>query len=423
MSIGIRIQNTMGYCKFVAGCVGGAGLAVAYQMEAIGLALTAIGGIGCLWAIASSRNTSGERDLNSGRIVSNNREQIAAQASGLMIPDMDDRTRNAIIETVARIPVNERGQVIGLVSRYPQMCNTTNILQIISDIARIPANEREQVTHLVSRLIRPHMLSMSISAIFTEAASIPVNGREQVTHLVSRLIHPQMHGIGISFIIRSVASIPANEREQVINLVSRLIHPQMDSLQICLIIGTVASIPANERVQFINLASRLFTQDRANFGITIATFARIPANERVQFINLVSPLIHPQMPSIATYSIIESVASIPVNEREQAITLAFRLINQETDALDRSRIIANAISEVPASNRTQALYKNLALEQNVNIYHQIPASVLDYEMCKIAVTKSGYWLQYVPPQHKTEELCALAIRHHPEFGKYCSNKN
>ncbi len=246
MSIGIRIQNTMGYCKFVAGCVGGAGLAVAYQMEAIGLALTAIGGIGCLWAIASSRNTSGERDLNSGRIVSNNREQIAAQASGLMIPDMDDRTRNAIIETVARIPVNERGQVIGLVSRYPQMCNTTNILQIISDIARIPANEREQVTHLVSRLIRPHMLSMSISAIFTEAASIPVNGREQVTHLVSRLIHPQMHGIGISFIIRSVASIPANEREQVINLVSRLIHPQMDSLQICLIIGTVANA-GNER--------------------------------------------------------------------------------------------------------------------------------------------------------------------------------
>ncbi len=362
MSIGIRIQNTMEYCKLAAGCVGGAGLAVAYQMGAIGLALTAIGGIGCLWAIASSRNTSGERDLNNGRIVSNNREQIAAQASGLIHPDMDAPMRNAIIETVARIPAHDRKQVIDLALSFLPPAGTlfsSDRYNIIKTVASIPANNREQVMNLAFRLINTETSITVRRLIIQTLARTPANEHEQVMNLalqITRIDDPST-----PFIIQIVASTPANEREQVMDFASRLIHPQMPSIEMYFIIKAVASIPANERVQFINLASRLFTQDRANFGITIATFARIPANERVQFINLVSPLIHPQMPSIATYSIIESVASIPVNEREQAITLAFRLINQETDALDRSRIIARVAR---AGNEREARVQR--------VLHQIP---------------------------------------------------
>jgi TraB family protein len=63
MSIGIRNRNSIGYCKLITGCIGGAALAVAYRMGAIGPAFTAIGAIGCLWAIAPSRNTSKERSV------------------------------------------------------------------------------------------------------------------------------------------------------------------------------------------------------------------------------------------------------------------------------------------------------------------------------------------------------------------------
>ncbi len=105
MSIWIRNQDSMGYCKLVTGFVGGAGLAVAYQIGAIGPALTAIGAIGCLWAIASSRNTSGERDLINNRTVSNNCEQIAAQAPSLTaIPPALEKTDDSFTHSLPEAP-------------------------------------------------------------------------------------------------------------------------------------------------------------------------------------------------------------------------------------------------------------------------------------------------------------------------------
>jgi hypothetical protein len=196
MSIGIRSQNSMGYCKLVAGCVGGVGLAVAYLMGAIGPALTAIGAIGCLWAIGSSRNLSGERDLINREIVlnnrgvvpqfppssiANNRERIAAQVSGLMIPDMDDQARNAIIETVARIPANEREQVITLASRLirPQMLDSDRAY-IIEAVASIPVNECEQVINLAS----PLFTQILTDDVFT--AGFITWGKTQILGAVAR---------------------------------------------------------------------------------------------------------------------------------------------------------------------------------------------------------------------------------------------
>jgi hypothetical protein len=146
MSTGIS-QNTMGYCKLVAGCVGGVGLAVAYQTGAIGPALTAIGAIGCLLAISSSRNASHSSSRNASH-----KQIAAAQASGLlMTPGLDDYFRNRIIETVASIPANERVQFINLAARlmHPGMLNPDlQIVIIIHALAAMPADERAQAVAL-----------------------------------------------------------------------------------------------------------------------------------------------------------------------------------------------------------------------------------------------------------------------------------
>jgi hypothetical protein len=338
-------QISMGYCKMMAGYLGGIGAAVAYQMGAIGLALTAIGAVGCLWSMASGYN-----------IVTYNR-QILAQASLLFSPDMDDTDRSLIIEAVAAIPADERKQVIDLASRLilPRM-SWRGRASLLKAIQRLPANQREQVVALASRLITQKMDGWDSSEIIDGVARIPANDREQVIALASPLITQDMDRDDRCSIIELIAKIPANEREQVIALASPLITQEIDAYDRYRIIDAVARIPANEREQVIALASLLITQeiDAYHRYRIIDAVARIPANERVQVINLASRLITQEMDGLDRYSIIEAVASIPANEHEQFIDLASRLITQEMDGWDRVKII-DAVARIPANERQQMI--------------------------------------------------------------------
>ncbi len=386
MSIGIRNQNAMGYCKMMAGYVGGVGLAVAYQMGAIGTALTAIGAIGCLWAIAEGREDTSEiavqasrlihpqmsrgerRSINGlvGRLQENERNQVVDLVSHVMHPQMDTHEIHGIVGAVLMLPAHERTQVIGLASRliHPQLSCDERI-SIIQEVNRIPANKRKQAVYFAFQITtKLHYLDIrDMRTILRGVASmisnleLSVNECEQVADLASRYMHPRTKIQEILPRIHALARIPANEREKAINFTFGL-FPQESTDQereeIINVLNAIADIPANEHEQILSLASRLFSADVRYYGAIIENVGRIPSKEREQVIDLASRLITQEMKGRDRPEIISVIAKIPANERERVIFHASRLIHQKMNFSDSMDIIRE-VASIPANEQEQVM--------------------------------------------------------------------
>jgi hypothetical protein len=57
---------------------------------------------------------------------------------------------------------------------------------------------------------------------------------------------------------------------------------------------------------------------------------------------------------------------------------------------------------------------DIAFNQNVDSFRLIPHKFLDYQIIEKAVTRNGYFLYYVPPPLRTEELMLRAVSNYPE---------
>ena len=159
-----------------------------------------------------------------------------------LIPQIDQDTKNAFIETVAANLGNDEGLVRSILPFVTTKMYSSNNIKITQKITDIPINERIEVIRASNLLINPEMKAYNIFEIVREVANIPANQREEVIEISQLLIIPKMSVHDITLIIRAVANIPADQREEVIETSQLLITPKMSAVKIATIIRAVAGI-------------------------------------------------------------------------------------------------------------------------------------------------------------------------------------
>jgi hypothetical protein len=207
----LGIRDEMRYFKLGMGCGGGVGLAVAYKMGAIGPALTAIGAVGCLWAIGTSTLSS-----------------------------RPPKDKHYLMDHYLRPEMNP----LFLMGAF----NCFN--QISED------DDCEQIDRILTNLITPEMPHFAQGLIINAVVHTNATDRELVFAQASRLITQDMSGIEKGSIITSVRDSPADERaarvQRALDQIPQDIENGLANGDLVLRMGTILQTPLDEAIPPLN---------------------------------------------------------------------------------------------------------------------------------------------------------------------------
>jgi hypothetical protein len=190
-----------------------------------------------------------------GDISPNQRTEIVDIALQLITPQMSSRAQIKTISQLAKLPANERTEIVQLILN----ANRLDPGDMIEGLAEVRANERAQIFDLSIQLIAPEMFFFQKIEIMRRLVSIPVNERAHIAHLALQLINPEMGGWDRILIIRGLWNVPPDQRA---NYVQQQIHAQQGQLlqNAQAIAAQGLNVHANDRDERTRAAMELLRQ-------------------------------------------------------------------------------------------------------------------------------------------------------------------
>ena len=274
-----------------------------------------------------------------------------------------------ILEAIAKIPVQERANVIFYASNIFEKGGyyKTSPTSIINGILEIPLKERASVFHLAKDVVKySKKTDYHDNRIYiaTTLAKIPALERENIARHAQALIREEMENIDRISILHALQKIPEDERGSLVKMVNFMITSKKDpdfrfmGDEWGRVAEFLSTIPFKERkplvdavVSFmISLQEKKLNDsfDRGSWRETMETFSHIPQYSREEILNCAFPLLTDKMVHQHRLRIISAIANIPEQERKSLLKFATSIYTRAGDLVS----IINTLLQLPIEDRS-----------------------------------------------------------------------